>query len=227
MPLAAVAVGLISLYLLDLHHYLSVQALHQYRERLGGFVDANAALAAGAYALVYIAVVALSFPGASVLTVAGGFMFGWLAGTALALIGATIGATLIFLIARTSLGDFLTARAGPRVQRLRAGFHEDAFLYLLFLRLVPLFPFWLVNLAAALFEMPLLSYVAATAIGIIPGTFVLSYFGEGLGSALDGDGPVLTTELFIAFTLLGALALVPVLVRRWRRARQGGEEALG
>jgi uncharacterized membrane protein YdjX (TVP38/TMEM64 family) len=226
-PLALVLLGLISLYALDLHHFLSLQVLAEYRERLAASVEANAALAAVAYVLVYIAVVALSFPGASALSVAGGFMFGWLAGAVLTLIGATIGATLIFLIARTSLGDFLASRAGPVLQRLRAGFQEDGFLYLLFLRLVPLFPFWLVNLAAALFGMSLLPYIAATAIGIVPGTLVLSYFGAGLGTALDGDGPVLSTELLVGLTLLGALALIPVLVRRWRRNRQDGEGAPG
>jgi uncharacterized membrane protein YdjX (TVP38/TMEM64 family) len=115
-------------------------------------VDANPILAAGVYVLAYVAAVALSFPGASFLTAIGGFMFGSLVGTALALVSATIGATAIFLIARTSVGDLLASRAGPRMQRLRAGFDEEGFSYLLFLRLVPLFPFWVVNLAAALFE---------------------------------------------------------------------------
>jgi uncharacterized membrane protein YdjX (TVP38/TMEM64 family) len=226
-PLAAVAIGLGLLYALDLHHYLSLEALRRYQASLAALVEARPAFAAAAYVTVYIATVALSFPGASALTAAGGLMFGCIAGTALALVAATIGATLIFLIARTSLGDFLAARAGPRAQRLRAGFREEGFLYLLFLRLVPLFPFWLVNLAAALFGMRLLPYVAATLIGILPGTFVLSYFGEGLGGALDGDGRILSTELLVGLALLGAMALVPVFVRRWRRGRREREGAPG
>src|SRR5688572_14584630 len=141
-PLAAVAIGLGLLYALDLHHYLSLEALRRYQASLAELVEERPAFAAAAYVTVYIATVALSFPGASALTAAGGLMFGCIAGTALALVAATIGATLIFLIARTSLGDFLAARAGPRAQRLRAGFREEGFLYLLFLRLVPLFPFW-------------------------------------------------------------------------------------
>jgi uncharacterized membrane protein YdjX (TVP38/TMEM64 family) len=219
-PLAAVAVGLALLYALDLHHYLSLEALRRYQASLAALVEGRPALAAIAYVAVYIVSVALSFPGASALTAAGGFMFGCLVGTALALFAATIGATLIFLIARTSVGDFLAGRTGPRMQRLRAGFQEEGFFYLLFLRLVPLFPFWLVNLAAALFGMRLLPFIAATAIGILPGTFVLSYLGEGLGGALDSDGRVLSTELVVGLALLGAMALIPVFVRRWRRGRR-------
>jgi uncharacterized membrane protein YdjX (TVP38/TMEM64 family) len=111
------------------------------------------------------------------------------------------------------------------VQKLRAGFQAEGFNYLLFLRLVPLFPFWLVNLAAALFGMRLLPYVAATAIGILPGTFVFSYFGAGLGTALDAEGPKLPAELVAALVLLGLLALVPVAARRWRRATGRGESS--
>jgi len=217
-PLAGVALALLLSYAFGLHEYLSIDALRRYQANLADFVDDRPLLAVGLYVVVYIVAVALSFPGASILTAAGGLMFGAVLGTLLALVAATIGATLIFLIARTSFGDFLAQRAGLRGEKLRAGFQESAFNYLLFLRLVPLFPFWLVNLAAALFGMRLSPYVAATAIGILPGTFVLSYFGQGLATALDGDGPHLSAGLFIALALLGAMALVPVLVR-WRRRR--------
>lgn len=227
LPLAAIALFLVLFYAFGLHRHLSLDSLRHYRAGLAGFVEHNAALAAALYALIYVAAVALSFPGASILTVAGGFMFGSVAGTALALVAATIGATLIFLIARTSLGDFLAARAGPHMQKLRKGFQEEGFSYLLFLRLVPLFPFWLVNLAAALFGVRLLPYVAATAIGIIPGTFVLSYFGAGLGAALESEGPPFSTGLFVGLILLGIMALVPALFRRWRRYRGGERRTSG
>ncbi len=216
-PLAAVAAAFAIGYALGLHEYLSLEALRNSQEALSAFVARNAIGAAAAYLVVYCAAVAVSFPGASALTVAGGLMFGAVAGTALAWVAATAGASLIFLAARTSLGDFLAKRAGPRLQRLRAGFQAEGFSYLLFLRLVPLFPFWLVNLAAALFGMRLAPYAAATAIGILPGTFVFSYFGAGLGTALDRDGPLLPPELVIALVLLGLMALVPVIVRKWRR----------
>jgi uncharacterized membrane protein YdjX (TVP38/TMEM64 family) len=223
LPLVAVAVALALGYLFGLHRFLSLDAVRTYQDSLSGFVERNAVVAALTYVLVYVAAVALSFPGASILTAAGGLMFGYLAGTAFALFAATVGATLIFLIARTSLGEFLSARAGPKLQRLQKGFQEEGFSYLLFLRLVPLFPFWLVNLGAALFGMRLFPYVAATAIGIVPGTFVLSYFGDGLGSAIDGEGPQNWVEMFAGrLALLGLVVLIPVFYRKWRS--RGGKE---
>jgi uncharacterized membrane protein YdjX (TVP38/TMEM64 family) len=218
-PLIAVATALGIGYALGLQDYFSLDALRRYQESLSGFVAAHAVATAAAYVLIYVVAVALSFPGASFLTIAGGFMFGAAVGTALAVIAASFGATLIFLIARTSIGDLLAERAGPRTRRLREGFQEEGFSYLLFLRLVPLFPFWLVNLAAALFGMRVLPYVAATAIGILPGTFVFSYFGAGLRTALAAQGPPVSLELFVGLALLGVLALVPAIVRRWRRGK--------
>ena len=222
-PLAAVIAALVGGYAFGLHEYLALDALRRSQDSLLSYVGGNAVGAAAAYFIVYAAAVAVSFPGASALTVAGGFMFGALVGTALAWAAATAGATVIFLVARTSLGDLLAERAGVRTQKLRAGFQKEGFNYLLFLRLVPLFPFWLVNLAAALFGIRLLAYVTATAIGILPGTFVFAYFGAGLGTALEAEGPKLPAELIVALVLLGLLALVPVAARRWRGATGRGE----
>jgi len=146
-------------------------------------------------------------------------MFGYAIGTALALVSATIGATLIFLIARTSFGNVLAERAGPRMQRVRKGLEEDGFSYLLFVRLMPIFPFWIVNLAAAFFGVRLMHYVLATAIGILPGTFVYSYFGYGLGTALGEGGSPFSFQLLIGLALLALTALLPVLFRRWRGGR--------
>lgn len=223
-PLVLVVAALALGYLFGLQDYLSLAALRDYQGTLSAFVAANPLPAAAVYLAVYALAVTVSFPGASFLTIAGGFLFGSLVGTALAVVAATCGATSIFLIARTSLGDLLAERAGPRVRRLRRGFQEEGFSYLLFLRLVPLFPFWLVNLAAALFGMRVVPYVAATAIGIVPGTFVYSYFGQGLGSALESEGSPASFELVLGLALLGVMALVPVAVRKWRRSRgaQGG-----
>jgi uncharacterized membrane protein YdjX (TVP38/TMEM64 family) len=204
--------------------YLSLEALRHYRWILAAFVEEHVILAPAAYLLLYVATVAVSFPSAGFLTVTGGFLFGASLGTVLAAFGATLGATLLFLIARTSFGDVLARRAGPLTQRLQEGFHQDSFSYLLFLRLVPLFPFWLVNLAAALFGMKLPPYISATAIGILPATFVLAYFGEGLATTIEERQP-LSLHLLVAFILLGLLALLPVGVRRWRQGRSGGPEA--
>ncbi len=219
LPLALVALALAVLYAAGLQDYFSLEALRAYQGMLLDQVAENPVLASAIYFLVYFVVVAISFPGAGVMTITGGFLFGAALGTALAAIAATLGATVIFLIARTSVGAFLAERAGPRTQRLRKGFQDEGFSYLLFLRLVPLFPFWLVNLAAALFGMRLLPYVAATTIGVVPATFVFAYFGQGLGTALDSDGVHVPTGLLVALALLGVMALAPIAVRRWRRRR--------
>jgi len=225
LPLVAVAVGLGLGYAFGLHRYFSLAALREYDAGLTALVAEGPLRAAAAFVLLYVVAVALSFPGASFLTIAGGFLFGAAAGTALAWTGATIGATAIFLAARTSLGRLLADRAGSRLQRLRAGFQAEGFSYLMFLRLVPVFPFWLINLAAGLFGMRLATYVAATAIGILPGTFVFAYFGYSLGTVLQSGGSPLSIELFVGLALLGVLALVPALVRRWRRGREPGRGA--
>jgi uncharacterized membrane protein YdjX (TVP38/TMEM64 family) len=222
-PLVTVAIALGVGYVLGVHDYLSPEALARHRASLEAFVAQNLTLAALAYVTVYVTAVALSFPGASILTMAGGFMFGWSLGAALTAVAATIGSSIIFLIARTAMGPFLEAKAGSRLQKLRTGFQQDSFHYLLFLRLVPLFPFWLVNVAPAFFGMRLAPYVVATAVGILPGTLAYSWFGMGLGTALEPEGPVLTIELLIGFAALAAVALLPVVIRRWRRARNAAE----
>lgn len=221
LPLALVAIGFAAVFGLGLGDYLSVSAISRYRDTLAGFVSERPVGAAVLYCLAYVLVVAVSIPGASILTVAGGLMFGTLAGTILAAASATAGATLIFLAARTSLGAALSERAGPRIVKLRAGFQVDSFNYLLFLRLAPVFPFWLVNLAAALFGMATAPYVAATAIGILPATAVFAYLGSRLGTAIRGEDIVVSPGLVAAFGLLALLALLPPLLRRLRAARDG------
>lgn len=223
-PLAGLGLALAALYVFGLHEYLSLDALRRYQAGLSALVAQHMWLAVALYTVLYIGAVAVSFPGASFFTIAGGFLFGWTAGMALAMVAATTGASLFFLIARTSLGAVLSRRAGPRLQRLRDGFRENGFSYLLFLRLAPLFPFFLVNLAAAFFGIRLLPYVAATAIGILPGTFILAYFGEGLRTALHRSGSPFSPELLLGLALLAGLALVPVVVQKWRRGNGGAQE---
>lgn len=224
LPVAALALLLALVFTTGLHRYLSFGALRDNRALLQAFVADNYALAALGFVAAYTAAVALSIPGAVILTVGGGFLFGSLPGTALVVVGATAGATLLYLIAKTALGDALRARAGGAVQRLEAGFKENALSYLLVLRLIPLFPFWLVNLAAAVLGVPFRTYVLATFLGIIPGSFVYAQVGAGLGSVFDQGGEpslagVLTPQVILALVGLAVLALVPVGYRKWQARR--------
>jgi uncharacterized membrane protein YdjX (TVP38/TMEM64 family) len=138
-------------------------------------------------------------------------------------VAATFGATLLFVIARTSLGELFRQRSEGALARLKDGFAKGAFNYLLFLRLVPLFPFWLVNLVAAFLDVPLRTFVLGTAIGIIPGAAVYANVGSGLGSVLDrGQAPdlriILSPPILVPILALAVLSLVPIAYRRLRRA---------
>ena len=188
---------------------------------LDAWVGANRSLAIVLFVAVYVASVALSLPHAALLTASGGLLFGTLLGGALAVAGATIGAVLLFLIARSAFGDPLARRAGTRLGKLREELRRDGFTYLLALRLVPLFPFWLINLAAALCGMRLRDFAIATLIGIMPVTFVYASIGAGLGDVLhSGTRPdfIVVTSLPVLGPLLAlaVLSLAPLVWRKWR-----------
>ena len=237
IPLAVIVLLAVAAYLVFGRGVISLEALVRHRAAIDAFVMAHRALAVLAYIGVYIVTVALSLPGATFLTVAGGFLFGVGVGAGAAVVGATVGAIVVFLVARTALGEPLLRRAGPRAQQLAQGFRDDAFSYLLFLRLVPAFPFFLVNLVPAFAGVKLTTFIAATALGIIPGGLVFAFAGTGLDSVIAaqkgaydacmaagrGDchlsfnaSGVLTPELIGALIALGLLALVPALVKHLR-----------
>ena len=238
LPLAAVAAATVAVLALGGHRYLSVAALVDHHAAIEALVAGHPLTAAAAFVAAYAAITALSLPGGAVMTLLGGLVFGWPAGTLASVVGATAGATLVFLIARTSFGDGLMRRAGGAVARLAGGFQRNAMSYLLFLRLVPAFPFWLVNLVPAFLGVPLSTYVVATAVGILPGTLVFALIGSGLGDTLEGEriavaacvarggspcavtlslGDFLTPELIAGFAALSLLALLPLAIKRLRR----------
>jgi uncharacterized membrane protein YdjX (TVP38/TMEM64 family) len=206
---------LVALRATGLADHLSLATLAAHRDALGAFVAANLALAALVYLGLYVAVVALSVPGAVFLTLAGGFLFGAAGGTALTVIGATIGATLVFLFAQRLFGADALDRLGPKARALGEGIRRNAASYLLVLRLVPLFPFFLVNLVPAFVGVRLPVYVATTALGILPGTAVFSLAGAGLGEVLAMGGAfdpraVLTPQILGALLGLAALSLAAI-----------------
>lgn len=221
-PLAVLAAGFAAFFAFGLNEYLSFDVLRENRETLLAWVDDNAVLAGLTYILAYAAVVAFSLPGGLIMTIAGGFLFGAIFGACLVVIAATLGATLLFLAAKTSLGDLLRAKAGPWLGKMEAGFQENALSYMLVLRLVPLFPFFVVNLVPAFLGVKTRTYILATLFGIIPGTVVYATVGAGLGSIFDrGEAfslsGILTPEIIAALVGLAILALLPVAYKKFKK----------
>jgi uncharacterized membrane protein YdjX (TVP38/TMEM64 family) len=222
------------------HRELSFEMLARHHDALRAFIAMHEPAAVCAYIVLYMAVIALSVPVGVFLTLVGGVLFGAAVGGAAAVVGATVGATFIFLIAKSAVGEHLVRRAGPLADKLARGFRADAFSYLLFLRLVPLFPFWLVNLVPALCGVRLATFVTATVVGIIPATFAFAFVGAGLDSVIVAQQAAyraclaagrtdcrlefhmhaaLTPELLTALVALGLLALIPVAVKRIRHQK--------
>ena len=225
-PLALLVAGFALFFALGLEHQLSLAALKAHRAMLESWVMAHPILAALAFAALYALVVACSVPVGAPMTLAGGFLFGPWEGGSLVVIGATLGATAIFLAARTALADFIQARVGPRIRAMEDGFRKNAFSYLMVLRLVPVFPFFLVNLAAGLLGVPLGTYVVATFVGIIPGTFVYAGLGNGLGQIFDSGatpdlGLIFKPAVLLPLLGLALLSLLPILWRRYAARRAG------
>jgi uncharacterized membrane protein YdjX (TVP38/TMEM64 family) len=205
----------------DLLHYATFATLGRQQAALQAFVAAQPVAAPLAFTALYAAMVTLSIPGGAPMSVAAGILFGVVPGSVYAVTGAEAGAVAVFLLARTVAGDFLRRRAGGLLDRVRPGLQQNGFSYLLALRLLPIVPFWLTNLAAPLAGMRLTPYAAATLLGIIPATVVFVSLGAGLGDALAAGqrpdlGIVFTPRVLLPILALAALALVPVGWRRWR-----------
>lgn len=208
----ALAIGLF--FYFDLGRFLSLNSLKENRDQLLAFTEAHYATAVGLFVLAYIAVTGLSLPGAVIMTLAGGFLFGSVWGTLFVNLGATTGATLAFLASRYLLHDWVEQKFGTTLGPIQAGFSKNAFHYLMTLRLIPLFPFFLVNMVSGLTRVSLGTYVTATAIGIIPGSFVFAYAGQALGS-INSLHEIASPNVLLAFTLLGLLAMVPILYKKF------------
>jgi len=198
--------------------YLSLEAIKANRDRLLAFTESHYVAALAIAFAVYVGAVAFSLPGGLVLSLTMGFVFGRWVGTVLAVLAATIGATIVFLAARYIFADAARKRLGALGEKINAGFTKNAFSYLLFLRLVPVFPFFLVNLAPAFTSIPLRTYVLGTFLGIIPGTFVFVNLGQTLGR-IDSLQGLVSGETLGAFALLGLFALVPVALRYWNERK--------
>ncbi|MFP6731106.1 MAG: VTT domain-containing protein [Alphaproteobacteria bacterium] len=225
-PVGLLLLALVLLTLFGPDNATLFEALRTHRAEMLSLVAEYAVIADLLFAVIYAVAIAFSIPGGAMMTIIGGFLFGPLRTTLYVIFAATLGATALFLIARGAVGDRLRSRAGPWMAKMEAGFQDNAMSYLLVLRLVPLFPFFVVNLVPAFLGVPLRTYVIATFFGIIPGTFVFALAGGGLGSALEASGEfsvssILTPEVIAALVGLAVLALIPVVYKKYR-ARQGG-----
>ncbi len=217
-----VIVGLsITAWLSGLHHYFNLEMFKSHQKFLDLFIAQNIFLSVLIYVTIYIAIVALSIPGATFMTLIGGFLLGQLIGTVAAVLSATIGASILFLSAKLASTDLLSKKAGTLAKTMQKGFQENAFSYLLTLRLIPVFPFVIVNLVAALFQMPLRVFALATLIGIIPGSFIYAGVGVALREVINEPNftlsLVLKPKVLIALTGLGVLSLLPILFKKHQK----------
>src|SRR3989454_8732100 len=210
--LFALAVG--AFFYFDLKQYLSLEALKANRDSLLAYPEAHSTKSVVLFILLYCLQTAFSLPGAALFALASGLLFGSFLGTLYTNIAATSGATLAFLAARYLLRDWVEGKFGNRLGPIQEGFAKNAFSYLITLRLVPLFPIFLVNLVSGLTRVRLGTYVVATSIGIIPGSFVYAYAGRQLGT-LNSLSDIASPRVLLAFTLLGLLALIPIVYRKF------------
>ncbi len=198
---------------LGLQDYVNLHTIKSQRSELLNIVTERPYISILAFVGVYIISVALSLPIATVLTLLGGFLFDRWLGTFLIVISATMGASIIFLAAKSAIGTTLRQKAGPLYKKIESNMNQNAIGYLLFMRLVPIFPFFLVNIVPALFNIRLIPYVVTTFLGIIPGTFVYANVGRELGT-IESLSDLISTETLIAFALLGLFALLPVIIKQ-------------
>jgi uncharacterized membrane protein YdjX (TVP38/TMEM64 family) len=226
LPLVVLITAIVAVFASGVGRYLNLEALQTHEATLRGFVDDNLVLALLAFIAVYALATAVSFPGAVILTLAGGYLFGtWIGGTA-TVIGATVGSIMVFYVVQTSLGAALRAKAeadGGTLKKVIDGVRDGAFGYILTLRLIPVAPFWLVNVAAALANAPLRAYALATFFGIMPATFIYSGVGAGIGAVIESGetpnlGVIFEPGVLLPLIALGLLSLATTLYQR-RRGR--------
>lgn len=235
-PLLAIIVAATAFFSLGLHRLISFDLLATNYGQLADFIEQNPILAYGAAGLLYVAAVAIAFPAAWLITVSCGLLFGWFAGSVLVIVSATIGACILYFVARNLAADFFRDKAGDRLNVMAKGFRENAVSYMLFLRLAPIFPFLLVNVVPAILGVRFSTFAWTTALGIIPGSIAYVYAGEGLRSviaqraeacAIDqppcgtplSPSDLVTPQIIIAIALLALVSLLPALLKRIRKFR--------
>ncbi len=222
--LVIVGFAIAAFFYFDLKQYLSLESLKEHRDELLVLYNENPVTMVLGFIGVYIATTALSLPGATLLTLLAGALFGAVKGTLIVNIGATGGAALAFLGARFLFKDWVESKFGEKLKPLQSGFEKNAFNYMLFLRLVPLFPFFLVNLSSGITRIPLATFVLGTMIGILPGSFVYANAGSNLAS-IDSLKDIASPQVLGAFALLGLFALIPTIYQKLKAKKSSSSVA--
>ncbi len=220
IPLIVLAILMLTAYFTGITKFFTFDSLKNYHKTLNDFVAAHPFSAPLLFMAVYLVSTALSLPGGAILSLAGGFLFPFPLSSLYVVVAASLGACVIFLLAKTTFGNLLKQKAGPFMQKMDAGFSQNTIGYLLFLSFVTLFPFWLVNLAPAFFGVRLWTFFWTTFVGIIPGSIVFTQAGSGLASIFETNqelslSTIFTTKIKIALALLGVFALLPMLIKRF------------
>jgi uncharacterized membrane protein YdjX (TVP38/TMEM64 family) len=213
--LSVIAIFVTLFFFFDLGRFFTLEELKANRARLATFYAAHRSATVAAFMAIYVVQTALSLPGAAILSLAAGAIFGAVMGTVYANIAATLGAVLAFLATRYLLHDAVQSKFGGRLEKLNRELEARGLNYLLFLRLVPVFPFFLINLAAGLTRLKLRTFVIGTMLGIIPGGFVYCNAGASLAT-INSLGEVASLRVLGSFALLGLFALVPVIYGKIR-----------
>ena len=220
LPILLIVVASLTAWMLGVQKYLNFDSLREHQQMLVSFIDQHFVEAILLYSVTYIVIVWLAFPVATFLTLAGGFFFGQWIGTTATVLSATIGASILFISTKIASQDLLDENTKPWIKKMKKGFQEHAFTYLLTLRLMPIFPFFAINIAAAVLQIPFSTFFFGTLIGIIPGTFVYVTLGIGIRDVIQQPEftpqVILDPKLLIAFIGLGLLALLPIIYKKFR-----------
>lgn len=223
LPILVIVSLSISAWIFNLSHYFSLEKLKENQRILELFIEQNLALSILIYCSIYIIIVGLSIPLATFMTLTGGFLLGQWVGTTAAVISSTIGASILFLSAKMVSTDLVSQKSRSWAQKMQKGFQEHAFSYLLTLRLMPLFPFVVINIASAFFQIPLRIFFFGTLLGIIPATFIYTSLGVALRGVIQKPdftfSTILEPKILFALTGLGILSLLPVLYKHFKQKK--------
>jgi uncharacterized membrane protein YdjX (TVP38/TMEM64 family) len=219
LPLAFIFCGLFCFFYFHLDTYINFETLKEHRQFLSAWTQEHYSLAVCLYMISYVATILCAIPSSIFFSLTAGFLFGSIFGFLYTMVSAIIGAAIFFLLIRTALAEWLAEKLGKKLQHFEAGFQENAFNYILTMRLIPIFPFFIVNIASAILGVRLFSFLAATFLGIIPANMIYVSLGHGLGKIFDHHQTpnieiIFQPHIFIPLILMAVLALLPVVYKK-------------